>query len=78
MVRHCTSERLILCTARRLAADKVRVCAAETGRANHFMTIEHYLVFSSLLHHIHIVVDERLAVVMLSDRKDIAHITALD
>ena len=78
MVRHCTAERLILCTTCGLAANEVRICTAKTGRANHLVTIEHYLVFSSLLHHIHIVIDERLAVVMLSDRKDITNITALD
>jgi hypothetical protein len=32
----------------------------------------------SLLHHMHIVVDERLAVVVLTDRKDITYVTALD
>jgi hypothetical protein len=78
MVRHCAAERLVLCTAGSLGADEVRVCTAETGRTYHFMTVKHHLMLGSLLYHIHVVVDERLAVVVFSDREDIAYITALD
>ena len=42
------------------------------------MSVDHHLVLSSLLHDIHIVVDEGLAVVVLSDRKDVTYITTLD
>jgi hypothetical protein len=78
MVRHCTSECLILCSACSLCTDEVRICTAETGRTYHLMTVEHDLMLGSLLHHVHVVVDERLAGVVLADRKDIADITALD
>ena len=78
MVRHCTAECLVLSTAGRLRTDEVRICTAETCRTHHLVAVEHYLVLCSLLHNIHVVVDERLAVVVLADRKDVTYVTALD
>ena len=78
MVRHRSAEGLIFSSACRFASDKVRIGAAETGRTDHLMAVKHHLMLGCLLEGEHIMVDERLAVVMLSYRKDISYITALD
>ena len=78
MMRHGTSEGLILSSSRRLVAYEVRIGAAKTCRPYSFMGIDHHLMFGSLLQCIEIMIDEGLAVVMLSDRKDISYISALD
>ena len=77
-MRHCTAECLILGTACRFCTDEVRIGAAKTGRTYHLVSVDHDLVLGSLLDHMHIVVDEGLAVVVLSDREDVAYISALD
>ena len=78
MVRHGAAEGLILGSTSRLITDEVRICTAKAGRTYSLMSIDHHFVFCRLLEGEEIMVDERLAVVMLSDRKDIAYITALD
>jgi hypothetical protein len=78
MMRHGTSEGLILSSSRRLVAYEVRIGAAETCRAYGLMSIDHDLMLGSLLQCIKIMIDERLAVVVLAYRKDISYISALD
>ena len=73
----CSAKRLILSSSRALVADEVRIGAAETGRADSLMGIDHDMVLRSFLHGIEIVVVQPLAVVMLAKRQDITHVTAL-
>ena len=60
-----------------LVAYHVGPGAAEAGRTHCLMGIHHDVVLCCLNHGIVVVVDEGLAVVMLSIRDDVAHISAL-
>ena len=60
-----------------LVADQVRPGAAEARRAHRLMGIDHDVVLRRLLEGEQVVVDQRLAVVMLAVRDDVAHVAAL-
>ena len=77
MHRLSSAKCLILSSPRAFVADEVRVGAAETGRTDSLMGIDHDMVLRSLLHGIEIVVVQPLSVVMLAKRQDITHVTAL-
>ena len=65
-------------THRRLVADHVRICPAETGRTHCLMGVYHDMFFGGFLDAESIMVDYRLAVMVLAVRDYIPHVTALN
>ena len=59
-------------------ADHVRPGAAQAGRADGFMGVDHDVVLGRLDDGIVVMVDDRLAVVILAVRDDLADVAALD
>ena len=62
---------------RALVADHVRPGAAQARRAHRLVGVDHDMVLRGLHDGVVVVVDERLAVVILAVRDDLAHVTAL-
>ena len=75
MMRHDLAT--VLGTFGGLVADEVRVGPAQTGRAHRLVGVDHDVVVGCLLDAKHVVVDHRLAVMMLAVRDDVADIAAL-
>ena len=62
----------------RLLREKVGVRAAQSGHVDRLVSIDHDLPLGSLLHHIEVVIDQPLTVVVLPVRDDVADVAGLD
>src|SRR5690554_7798636 len=78
MVGLAAAERLVLGTAGGLVADEVGPGAAYAGGAYRLVGVDHDPVLGRFLQGVLVVVVDPLAVVVLTARDDVAHVTALD
>ena len=78
MVRSYASECLMLGACSGLVSYKVRVCAAEAGRADSFMGIDHHFMSGGFGKDILIMIYDGLTVMMFSEREDFSDISGLD
>ena len=76
MVRIAAVECLIFSAAGTLIANKVGPSAAQTRWSSSLVSVDHNVMLSRLLKHIEIVVVHRLAVVEITTRDNVAHVSA--
>ena len=62
----------------RLLREKVGVGAAQSGHVDRLVSIDHDLPLGSLLHHIEVVIDQPLTIVILPVGDDVTDVAGLD
>ena len=77
MERLIASEGFIFCTTGRFITNQIRICTAQSSRANSLVCIHHNFMIRSFLHRIQIMIIQPLTVVVFTTWDDIANISTL-